>query len=650
MNTELIRLERMAQRAKNAEERCEALCRLAEAFRRYDPVRAPALAEEALAIARQKGYRRGEAYALAILGPLAIQHSAESNGLEYLEQAQRIAEEIDDEEVLCKALLGRSYAHLRKREIDESLRCVDRALEIARSVGDSDAESDALLLLVQVYGQQEEWPRAQSALRRAERVIGKSDTEPRRAMLLLYSGRLFTAGAEFAKAIATLNAALDLARQTGHRIVECSALLMLGQAHGSIGDYPAALRHLLHCSEAAEKINQIQMVLESLLNIAVIHKQFGDFERAEKVAERVLLLAREHCQRNIEASALNNLGNLAYNQGILDTALGYFRACATIAEEHKLQGLLGISRENIGNVLRDQQFYDEALEYYQSGMAIAEKLRDRYALATLPFNIGLLHLDRLEHSHAIEMLALALERAEQIELTPQMQKIHGNLALAYEQRGDDGDIALALAHLKKAVELHEQLKSAERQRHISEMETRAAIERAEREREQERARSERLALEAQHRVEELNALGVHLAERSELIALIAADLHRALEADQNEREEILHTMVKTVAERGKIEGEWSGFEEKLQLVHHGVLVELARWNPDLKPAELKICALLRTQLSTKEIATLLSVSERAVEKHRYRIRRKLGLSKEENLVAFLARIGNSAIMPMAAAA
>jgi AraC family transcriptional regulator, chitin signaling transcriptional activator len=106
--------------------------------------------------------------------------------------------------------------------------------------------------------------------------------------------------------------------------------------------------------------------------------------------------------------------------------------------------------------------------------------------------------------------------------------------------------------------------------------------------------------------------------------------------------------VKRVEERGRTEQEWSGFEEKLQSVNHGVLIELARWCPDLKPAELKVCALLRTQLSTKEIAPLLSVTERAVEKHRYNIRRKLGLPKEENLVAYLARIASSA--PIATAA
>ena len=105
-------------------------------------------------------------------------------------------------------------------------------------------------------------------------------------------------------------------------------------------------------------------------------------------------------------------------------------------------------------------------------------------------------------------------------------------------------------------------------------------------------------------------------------------LRRALEADGDERESILWSLLGTVDRRGENEQEWTAFEEKLQSVHHGVLVELARLCPDLKPAELKVCALLRTQLSTKEIAALLSVTERAVEKHINSIFSKLSLTEE----------------------
>ena len=59
---------------------------------------------------------------------------------------------------------------------------------------------------------------------------------------------------------------------------------------------------------------------------------------------------------------------------------------------------------------------------------------------------------------------------------------------------------------------------------------------------------------------------------------------------------------------------------------------------DLTPAELKICSLIRASLSTKDIAALLYISDRTVEVHRRRIRRKLGLDAGASLTNALLRL------------
>jgi DNA-binding CsgD family transcriptional regulator len=61
---------------------------------------------------------------------------------------------------------------------------------------------------------------------------------------------------------------------------------------------------------------------------------------------------------------------------------------------------------------------------------------------------------------------------------------------------------------------------------------------------------------------------------------------------------------------------------------------LARY-PDLTPAELKLCCLLRMNMATKEMAQLLHISKKTVENQRYRLRRKFGLSHGRNLTSFL---------------
>jgi len=69
-----------------------------------------------------------------------------------------------------------------------------------------------------------------------------------------------------------------------------------------------------------------------------------------------------------------------------------------------------------------------------------------------------------------------------------------------------------------------------------------------------------------------------------------------------------------------------------------VETSLALRLPDLTPRELTICALIHENVNSKEMAERLGLSERTVENHRYRLRRRLGLSSDEFLRPYLLRI------------
>jgi DNA-binding CsgD family transcriptional regulator len=62
--------------------------------------------------------------------------------------------------------------------------------------------------------------------------------------------------------------------------------------------------------------------------------------------------------------------------------------------------------------------------------------------------------------------------------------------------------------------------------------------------------------------------------------------------------------------------------------------------PGLSSTDLKLCAYLRLNLTSKEIAQLLNISLKGVEISRYRVRKKLNLSTEVHLYDFLIDITN----------
>ena len=94
-------------------------------------------------------------------------------------------------------------------------------------------------------------------------------------------------------------------------------------------------------------------------------------------------------------------------------------------------------------------------------------------------------------------------------------------------------------------------------------------------------------------------------------------------------------LLKVLVEDNKVDDTWEHFAHHFDKVHTDFLVLLKNKYPSITASELKLCAYLRMNLSSKEIAQLLNISVRGVEISRYRLRKKLELPKEANLFEFL---------------
>ncbi|HSV76131.1 MAG TPA: triple tyrosine motif-containing protein [Bacteroidales bacterium] len=81
--------------------------------------------------------------------------------------------------------------------------------------------------------------------------------------------------------------------------------------------------------------------------------------------------------------------------------------------------------------------------------------------------------------------------------------------------------------------------------------------------------------------------------------------------------------------------DWEQFEKLFYQAHENFFQRLKSQYPDLTPSDLRLCAYLRLNLSTKEIAPLLNISVRGVEERRYRLRKRMNLSLDHNLTEYI---------------
>lgn len=87
-----------------------------------------------------------------------------------------------------------------------------------------------------------------------------------------------------------------------------------------------------------------------------------------------------------------------------------------------------------------------------------------------------------------------------------------------------------------------------------------------------------------------------------------------------------------------IDNTWKEFETRFGKVYEDFYHSLAVVHPDLTPTEKKICALLRLNLTSKEIAAITFQDAKSVDMARYRLRKKLNLGADNNLVDYLMKI------------
>jgi DNA-binding CsgD family transcriptional regulator len=84
--------------------------------------------------------------------------------------------------------------------------------------------------------------------------------------------------------------------------------------------------------------------------------------------------------------------------------------------------------------------------------------------------------------------------------------------------------------------------------------------------------------------------------------------------------------------------DWNFFEEAFNNADQDFLKKIKDIHPRLTPNDLRLCAYLRLNLSSKEIASLLNISSKSVEIKRYRLRKRMNLEHGTNLISYILSV------------
>ena len=149
--------------------------------------------------------------------------------------------------------------------------------------------------------------------------------------------------------------------------------------------------------------------------------------------------------------------------------------------------------------------------------------------------------------------------------------------------------------------------------------------------EQKQLKEQQFQNDIDHKESQLSAITIQMLEKNELLDEIKTIL--------NKKEPTSEKEIKKLFSKYTIQdNNWKDFDNYFESVNKNFYIRLKKKYPEISSNDLKICALIKLNLSIKEMASILNISPDSVKTARHRLRKKLQLNTEENLTDFILSV------------
>jgi tetratricopeptide (TPR) repeat protein len=449
----------------------------------------------------------------------------------------------------------------------------------------------------------------------------------------------------YSRALETYQSVIQLAEKMGDRYWQAVAYGNTGSIYYYQRDHANALRYYLKALDhfaALNATNDNKRMLRKanlLNNIGIIYEETKEYEKATRFYAEALALSREMKDYEIMADVLNNQGTQARDQGDHALALQRYNEALTLRKEKN--DLLGMARSNhnLGTFYLEHMSDDAAAErYLQDAISLGQRISAWQTVSSASGLLYSLYKDEGRPKEALEALELSHRMSDSLFNEQSTRKI-AQLEMQFEFDRKQSQLqaqqkekelyfwsgAAVLVLLLVIVSLLFVLQRNKTRR--SELE-------------QAHLKLEKINLQNDLVIKdkELATNIMYLLNKNELINTIS---EKVLDIKQQVGPELQAPLQKVVLDlQSNLQPElWQEFEVRFQQVHEHFYKSLHEKFPDLSPHEVRLCAFLKLNMTTKEISAITHQNAKSIDVARTRLRKKLNLTgTEHNLVTFLSQI------------
>lgn len=439
--------------------------------------------------------------------------------------------------------------------------------------------------------------------------------------------------------------ALLLAEKTNDSIAKADVYLGLGWLYTLYKRNQEALKYFDRSLEIRKKMVKnnklnIGFLIENYFSIASFYRVNKQYEKAKTYLDSISLLNKNNVIEE-DYYSTSELGYLAVLDNEVDTGLGYLDKAAEYFEANEPSYLVVIYAL-YGNVYRKLGMLDKSESYFLKSLDVSKTYKSHLNYRLFVYEeLHKLYLQQKDYKNAIEFLEKAKNLDEKIYSVQNNQhlfEIKDKFRIEQKKQED-------IAKQQRILQLEQEdkvwlLKTIIlvvtivfllifgyltirniRNKHKNE---KLVIQ----ERQKERLKRHKEVLELKNK--ELTESALRLIEKDEFIASIKTRLANQKDnVDVNVIKRILKSM------QGSPNSNWSEFEARFTTINQSFYKNLKAKFPQLKQTDLKICALVKLNFSSKDMARLLGISVESVHTSRHRLRKKLNLKRNDNLEEFI---------------
>ncbi|TVQ06822.1 MAG: tetratricopeptide repeat protein [Bacteroidetes bacterium] len=445
------------------------------------------------------------------------------------------------------------------------------------------------------------------------------------------------------------------------------------------GNFNIAYNYALEALRLMKEFDKPVRMADILLQLAVIEQELGNISEAIVHSKEALQIYSAHSDLMYQAVLLGNLGELFTIQGNYNEALDLLKESVAKADSAGTLTIKAAALNRLGNLYILQNRYPQAQKELDDALEIASRIGDLSGKVKILNTLGLLFNQTNNPQQALQNLNESIRISEQLNLRPDKSKAYLERSLSHESMGMN---PLALSDFKTHKRLSDSIFASEKIQQIDELRIIYETEKKDQEIEIQKFQIELLAQKERNNRNRILLLTILLVSSVVTVFMVQVALRQKLKRRKLEHEitnnmlalkkreitaQILHiaqkndllqelkemiqelksecpnsNLQKRIINKINIdinsERSWEHFQTYFEDLHKGFDEKIRSIAPEISQGEMRLIVLLKMNLSSPEVASVLNISQEGIKKARYRLRKKLGLETTESLEEFLNTI------------